>query len=301
MHRKLKVGLLALFLAYAAWAPVAQGQAEDDLNVYMMQATVKIEGQRGEEQTALGTAFILMRPLPNQEGAPGTVTGRLVLITAAHVLEQMQGDQAVIHLRTRQAGVPGGWIRKLFLLSIRRNGQPLWSKNPSVDVAVMYIGLGLPLFDKAPTTDLLADDEVLERYDITPGVELKCLGYPLGDESNSAGFPILRTGDIASYPLLPTAQTKTFLFDFRVLKGNSGGPVYFSQPQFRGGVKFGGRAQFIMGLVSDERVLNEPYGQYQLSIGIVVHASLIRQTVNLLPAPETADAESVTVRLRPIQ
>src|SRR3989442_3684006 len=151
------------------------------------------------------------------------------------------------------------------------------------------------------TVDLLATDEMLRKYDITPGVELKCLGYPLGDESNSAGFPILRSGDIASYPLLPTGQTKTFLFDFRVFKGNSGGPVYFSQPQFRGSVAFGGRAQFIMGMVVNEHLLTEPYGQYQLSIGVVVHASLIKQTIDLLPAPETPESSSIAVELSPIQ
>lgn len=186
-------------------------------------------------------------------------------------------------------------------MPIRRNGQPLWKRNPDVDVAVMYIRLSVPIFDKAPTIDLLATDEMLQKYQITPGVELKCLGYPLGDESNTAGFPILRTGDIASYPLLPSAQSKTFLFDFRVFKGNSGGPVYFSQPQFRGGVRFGGRAQFIMGLVIDERVLSEPYGQYQLSLGVVVHASLISQTINLLPAPETPEASSMALELSPVQ
>ena len=257
---------------------------------------MKIEGPNSIE-----TAFILLRPLPTQEGPPGRVTGKAVLITAAHVLEEIQEDQATIHLRMRQPPSSESWIRKRYSMPIRRNGQPLWKRNPDVDVAVMYIRLSVPIFDKAPTIDLLATDEMLQKYQITPGVELKCLGYPLGDESNTAGFPILRTGDIASYPLLPSAQSKTFLFDFRVFKGNSGGPVYFSQPQFRGGVRFGGRAQFIMGLVIDERVLSEPYGQYQLSLGVVVHASLISQTINLLPAPETPEASSMALELSPVQ
>jgi len=302
MQPKYRTGALALLFAFSWGTTDAKSQTEDDLNVYMMQATVKIEGQaQGQGQVSLGTAFILMRPLLKQEVPPGTVSGKAVLITAAHVLEEMQGDQATVHLRMRQPGSPENWIRKRYLLPIRQNGQPLWKKNPGVDVAVMYIRLNTPLFDKAATVDLLATDEMLRKYDITPGVELKCLGYPLGDESNSAGFPILRSGDIASYPLLPTGQTKTFLFDFRVFKGNSGGPVYFSQPQFRGSVAFGGRAQFIMGMVVNEHLLTEPYGQYQLSIGVVVHASLIKQTIDLLPAPETPESSSIAVELSPIQ
>jgi len=296
-----EAGVPVLLVAFLWGCIEATGQAEDDLNVYMMQATVKIEGINSQGQKALGTAFILLRPLPKQEGLPGTVTGKAVLITAAHVLEEMQGDQAIIHLRMRQPQSTESWIRKRCLLAIRRNGQPLWKKKPDIDVAAMYIRLSVPIFDKAPTIDLLATDEMLQKYEITPGVELKCLGYPLGDESNTAGFPILRTGNIASYPLLPTAQTKTFLFDFRVFKGNSGGPVYFSQPQFRGSVTFGGRAQFVMGLVIDEHLLSELYGQYQLSLGVVVHASLVRQTIDLLPAPETPEASSMAVQLIPIQ
>jgi hypothetical protein len=144
---------------------------------------------------------------------------------------------------------------------------------------------------------------------MTPGINLKCLGFPLGMESNPAGFAILRTGDIASYPLLPTAQTKTFLMDFRVFKGNSGGPVYFSQPQWRGGVKFGGRAQFIMGLISQEALFPiqsaDPYGasvrELQLMLGVVVHASIIRQTIELLPLPESPESASIVVIMHPAQ
>lgn len=291
-----KICALALVFAFLWSTTDAKSQSEYDLNIYMMQATVKIQGQG-----SLGTAFFLLKRFRAQEGPPGAVSGRAVLITAAHVLEEMEGDEAIIHLRVRQPQSPENWIRKRYSLPIRRNGQPLWVKNPDVGVAVMYVKLIVPLADKLATVDLLASDEVLRKYDITPGVELKCVGYPLGDESNSAGFPILRTGNIASYPLLPTAQTKSFLFDFRVFKGNSGGPVYFSQSRFRGGASIGPPAEFIMGLVVGERLLNEPYGQYQLSIGVVVHASLIKQTIDLLPAPETPESNFMTVELRPIQ
>jgi hypothetical protein len=143
---------------------------------------------------------------------------------------------------------------------------------------------------------------------MTPGDNLKCLGFPLGRESNPAGFAILRTGDIASYPLLPTAQTKTFLMDFRVFKGNSGGPVYFSQPKWRGGVSVG-RPQFIMGLVSQEAVLPvisaDPYGssvrELQLMLGVVVHASIVRQTIEMLPMPESPESTSMAIVMHPAQ
>jgi S1-C subfamily serine protease len=137
----------------------------------------------------------------------------------------MQGDTATLHLRRKVDA--DTWIRVLHPVPIRSNGQPLWKKHPAADIAVMYVSL--PKDDSRPllSTDVLADDKMLADFEIHPGDDLACLGYPFGQEANEAGFPVLRSGKIASYPLLPTSKTKTFLFDFRVFRGNSGGPVYF--------------------------------------------------------------------------
>ena len=72
---------------------------------------------------------------------------------------------------------------------------------------------------------MLANDDLLAKYNIHPGDVLDCLGYPFGFESPVGSFPILRSGKIASYPLLPTKGTQSFLLDFRVFPGNSGSPV----------------------------------------------------------------------------
>ena len=227
MRFQLSVSLLSFF-ACASSTVVAQ-RSGDDLNVYMMEATVKLQGK-----DSLGTGFLLLRPLSVQTGSKGSVSGKAVLVTAAHVLEEIFEDEITVVMHS--LGSSGSWSRHESRLPIRRNGRPLWRRHPQSDVAVMYVSPDIQPFRVAPTVDLLATDQDLEKYEMTPGVNLKCLGFPLGKESNSAGFAILRTGDIASYPLLPTAQTKTFLMDFRVFKGNSGGPVYFAQPQYRGNV-----------------------------------------------------------------
>jgi hypothetical protein len=192
--------LLIAFVVIAMTSTL--GQNEDDLNVYMMQSTVKLQGSN-----SLGTGFILLRPLSVQTGPPGTSTGKMVLITAAHILEEMSGDQITVSLRSRDPQSIENWIRRPYILPIRRNGQRLWTRHAEADVAVMYVAFDVQLFDKAPTVDLLATDDLLQKYQVNPGVELNCAGFPLGAESNPAGFPILRTGDIASYPLTPTAQT----------------------------------------------------------------------------------------------
>ena len=159
----------------------------------------------------------------------------------------------------------------------------------------MYIAIPSDDIISLLGSGVLADDKMLTDYEIKPGDELRCLGYPLGVKSNGAGFPVLRSGRIASYPLLPTDKTKSFLLDLRAFKGNSGGPVFFVERYRLVPGKFGQYTNyhFIMGLVSQEVLFTEQsVGQYsqenrqtQLGLAIVIHASLIKKTIEMLPPP----------------
>lgn len=270
----------------------------NELDTILMQSTFKLQsiGMPGQPAT-LGVVFIMGRPFSNPPPSnPGLA--RFVLITAAHVFEEIPGELALLNLRRKNS--QGDWERLPTPLQIRNNGHPLWVKHPSADVAVMYIGLpdgvSIPLL----STDFLADDAVLEKYEVHPGDTLQCLGFPFGQESNAAGFPILRSGRIASYPLVPTAKTKTFLFDFNVFQGNSGGPVYMVDENraYQGSFMMGLTTQLIAGLVIQETTHNEqligPYNaemhRYPLGLATVVHASFIKEAINMLPPP---DAPSV--------
>jgi hypothetical protein len=280
--------VLGSALALASLTALAQEKPPLEINKVLMESTFKIEGPAASG-TTLGTAFILGRPIPSQ--AP---KARFVMVTAAHVLENIQGENAVLDLRRSPA--PSQWERLPFPIKIRTGQSPLWAKHPNADVAVMYVALPHSVSIPLLPTDLLADDKMLSEFEIHPGDELNCLGYPLGLESNSAGFPILRSGKIASYPLLPTKQTLSFLFDFRVFEGNSGGPVYFAQSNrtYGGTTQLGQTIQFLVGLVTREsiqpQVIQLPYltelRQLQLELAQVVHASFIKEAVNLLPSPE---------------
>jgi hypothetical protein len=255
-----------------------------------MECTFMLEGTNAQGQQTFGTGFIMGRPIPNELGR-----ARYVLITAAHILNEMAGDTAVLHLR-RKLG-DNSFEPVPLQISIRASGKPRWMKNPEADVAVMYVAMPKDIVLPLISTDLLGDDKMLSDFQIHPGDEIYCLGYPLGFASNDVGFPVLRSGKIASYPLLPTATMKTFLFDFRVFKGNSGGPVYLveSNRNYQGGVHLGETVHFIMGLVSEEKslqqvdigVYDEAVHEVQLGLAVVVQASLIKQTLNMLPAPET--------------
>lgn len=137
----------------------------------------------------------------------------------------------------------------------------LWTKHPTADVAAMYIRLIDGVLSTVLPTTLLAEDAVLEEYGLHPGDELNFLGYPLGAEGNAFGFPILRSGKIASYPLLPTKETGSFLMDFQIFGGNSGGPVYLVQAGgtrlIKGTTRLGINFQAIVGIVSQEVSMTE--------------------------------------------
>lgn len=257
-----------------------------ELNTALMESTFKIEGQAGQGKTT-GTVFIMGRPTSDPK------TLRYVLITAAHVLEGIQGDMAMLYLRRKVNETD--WILAPFPLSIRAGSHQLWTKHPSADVAVMYIGIPKETVIPLVSTNLLVGDKEISDYEIHPGDTLNVLGYPFGLTSNDAGFPILRSGKIGSYPLLPTAKTGTFLLDFAVFPGNSGGPVYLSDSTrtYHGSTHLG-TINFIAGLVSEEKLQTEQLigifsaemHQYQLGLAVIVHASLIRQTIDMLPAPD---------------
>src|SRR5258706_11542733 len=257
----------------------AEQEKENDfeINTILMESTIKIEGIGSS-----GTAFIVGRPYSEANNK-----SRFTLVTAAHVLEEMEGEFAILHLR--QTSEDGKWTKTPTKVQIRRGKVPLYVRHKDADVAAMYVRLPANMIlGGILGTQLLADDDLLRKFSIHPGDNISALGFPLGLEANEAGFPVLRSGKIASYPLLPTGETKTFLFDFRVFKGNSGGPVYFSDAtRFYDGSTHVGTIQFIMGLVSQETIVTEKIRglyavrdeTYQLGLAEVVHSKLIKQTI----------------------
>ena len=247
----------------AADDPAPKAPLPPDINTVLMKSTFKIVGDNGN----IGTVFIIGKSTPNS----AEHRAYYVLVTAAHVLDQIPGDSATIFFRKKDGNI---YDKTPYRYQIRQDGKPLWVKHPKADVAAMFI---VPPKDNGiilvPTT-LLSTDQLLEDYDIYPGREIKVLGFPLGKESSSAGFPVLRTGSIASFPLTPADQERTFLVDFRVFDGNSGGPVYFHDPYWykresdegditqRSILLAGPGVQLILGLVSEQVFLMETTRTY---------------------------------------
>jgi hypothetical protein len=275
MRRAGFIGLLSSLLAVPPL--VAQ---EPDFDIQLMHATFKLAN---EKSTA--TCFVLTRPTPGKPKTP-----QFILITARHVFEGMSGEEATLYLRHLESE---GVYKKVSLqLKIKAQGKTLWTKHPDADVAGL-IFQPPPGADVPPIpVDILATDETLKRYGIHPGDALKCLGFPHRFEANGAGFPVLSTGPIASYPLIPMHTTKTFLLNFNIFEGDSGGPVYLADPgRLLAGQKQPASVRSVLGLITGQHNIDEEIKtlyetrkvRHPLGFAIVVHAVFIREMIDRLP------------------
>lgn len=259
-----------------------------DLSVELIHATVQLEQPLGDGTRTVGTGFLITSVDP--QGRPETV-----LVTANHVLSKMPGQNARIGFRV--ANPDGSWSYSPQTLKIRDSkGAELWTHHPSRDVAAISITAPAAFAKAAIPIAYLAADDTFSRYDVGAGDEMLALGFPRGLAANQAGFPILRSGRVASFPVAPARIFPTFLLDFSVFPGNSGGPVYMSdQARRRSGVPGDTPATgFIAGLLTQQVELNNE----RLEIGIVTHAKYIRETIALMDDPRApvtvAAAQPVT-------
>ena len=241
-----------------------------DLSVDLIKATVQIEQPLGDGTRTVGTGFLISDPTP--DGKP-----RTILVTAAHVFDKMPSVSAKIGYRIE--GGDGVWRFDPETLKIRDGDHPLWVKHPTRDVAVMVVEAPPEFVKAAIPINYLAQDDTFNKYALGPGDEMMALGFPRGLSANPAGFPILRSGRVASYPLAPATNFPTFLMDFSVFPGNSGGPVFMAEgARRRPGASEAQEVQFVAGLLTQQVELS---GE-RLEIGIVTHAKFIRETLALL-------------------
>lgn len=238
---------------------------EPDFSVAVIEATVMIEQQVGQNRKAIGTGFLV-----TDTAADGHA--RVVLVTAKHVFEEMSQSRLQVGFR---AEIDQEWAYTPADVDIRtRQGQPLWTSHPERDVAVIELRVPDELAAKAIPLAYLADDDSFARDGVAPGEEFMALGYPRGLSSNAAGFPILRMGRLASYPLGATAVSPTFLLDFSVFPGNSGGPVLRAADHRDGRARHG----LIAGLLTQQVEVDRE----RMDIGVVTHARFVRETLDVL-------------------
>ena len=235
----------------------------------LIHATVRLEQSQGDGTATVGTGFLLIDRDP--DGAP-----RTVLVTAQHVFARMARDKVKVGFR--RLDEDGAWRYAPASVRIRgAEGEPLWTTHPTQDVAAISLPSGAER--AAFPVDRLASAETLKTLDIEPGDEMMVLGYPQGFSANDAGFPILRSGRVASFPLTPPSRYPTFLLDFTVFGGNSGGPVYVVRT-------INGRPQVtITGVLTQELRFKDD----RLQIGRITHAVHVAEALSLMHGEPLAE------------
>lgn len=263
--------LVAVFLC-----PPARGLAESPgAWSEMVQATVRLSNPK-----STCTGFVLSRPSPADPQAV-----QYILVTAAHALEQAEGDQIVVRYRRADAGFE--YARLDAPVPIRQAGQNLWARHPKQDVAVIAVqppeGVAVPRL----TVNHLVNADDLKR--IEPGNLVRCVVFPHAAvfEPSPAGFPLVRLGCIASYPLLPLETHPTLLVDYNTFEGDSGAPVLCEVRDASGATS----SVKIIGLVQGQHFLNQRYdliyeqGEFrkQLGLAIAVQAAAVAEAISQLP------------------
>lgn len=241
-----------------------------DLTVGLINATVQLDQPSGEGTRTVGTGFLIQAPRPDG-------SARVVLVTAAHVLERMPMAEARIGWRA--ASTDGSWRFDPEPLRIRdRNAEPLWYQPSGHDVAAMEIFAPEAFARAAIPLAWLAEAYSFDTWQVGPGDELLSLGFPRGLSANRAGFPILRVGRVASWPVSPVTAFPTFLLDFTVFPGNSGGPVFWTPTARKRPGAVEPEHPFIAGILTQEVLVRDE----RLEIGVVTHAVFIREAIALL-------------------
>ncbi len=245
------------------------------LRIQVALATYRLENPKTS-----GTAFLINRFAPADEKQK-----ELLLVTAAHAFEKMDGDKATLLLRKQHAD--GEWSRAPLELTIRQGEKELWHRHPKHDVAVMTLPKSIPAETPSLPLDALADSEDWQAHPPEPGSLIRCVGFPHAAhfKPNPTGFPLTRLGCVASYPLTPFEKHPTFLVDYNIFEGDSGGPVYLET----GGD--GPSRLKIIGVVHGQHFIDEKYdliyqkGQIRkrLGLAIIVNSQAILETIKTLP------------------
>ncbi|MBD3402447.1 hypothetical protein GF420_06105 [candidate division GN15 bacterium] len=180
----------------------------------VFEAVYRIVGDDGD----VGTCFFV--------SCPSNTAGSSLLITARHVLDNIDSDTARVYLRKPTDTTDSYEIYSL-PIAIRDGGEALYESHAdtTIDLAAIRVALPADFEVRVVSRMLLARAVDFVDLDITPGASVSYLGYPRGYSSGEGDFALIRTGHIASHPV---DLERMFLVDGTVYEGNSGGLVYFA-------------------------------------------------------------------------
>src|ERR1700685_119992 len=127
MFEKIVCTALAAVILFAGCGRVARAQDKPskipELNTILMESTYLIFGPKRDsvDKLSFGTAFLMGKPTSDPTKL------YYVLITATHVFEDIQGDNATLKLRERRED--GSYTQKLWNVKLRDKDRALYVKH----------------------------------------------------------------------------------------------------------------------------------------------------------------------------
>jgi hypothetical protein len=197
----------------------------------------------------------------------GNDMGNTVLITAAHVLDQIPGDTFSIRVNRRDGGAD---VRRL------SKKPAITFKDRAIDLAVVPDSLDPNIYDIAPfrVDSARWKDTVEQIGDPSPGEEVCVVGLYTTHYGHARNAPIVRIGHIAALPeekvMTDVGYVHAYLIECHSIGGLSGSPVYLAIPQLR---------------ISNGRV---QYGseRHYLPLGILIGHHMIRSKEDQISVPQ---------------
>ena len=269
--------------------------------------------KNGTPWNAYGTGFFVLL----EDKRLGENRGFIYLVTNRHVVEPQENGEkypvgrTFLKLNFKQA--QQGLESKEDIIPIGGNIHWYFSKDDSVDLAVMPLGVNDTIDFEAFPVSLFATKEVIEQSQINEGDSVLYTGYFSDFPSLRRVQPIVREGFIAMLPneLIETTLHKpgrVYLADIHVFEGNSGGPLFVNIAGYRNGsMTVGGFPYRLLGVVSGYftedthfklTVATTLEGKFQGNSGIamVVPADELKQ---LLELPELQIQRNALVPQQP--
>ena len=259
--------LVRLLVAVLVLSFIGSTARCENLALETLRGTVRIS-----KGTVSATGFVVALDKRPDGEAP-----RHILITAAHVFDEIKGIDCKVVMRTVAAD--GKFTRREVTVALRSGEKRLWTRHTDMDVALIAFdppaGVDLKPFAYRRVADAkwAADGKVAVGQDVL----IPC--FPAQLEANPAGWPVLRKGSIATHPLSPLSAAKTMMIDYSNFGGDSGAPVVITSAD----------GPVVVGLVSgmqrqtvrvttpfEDRTTHTPLG-----LAIVVQSPFIRETVEL--------------------
>src|SRR5262249_52814647 len=152
-----------------------------DFHSTIVNSTFQILGpSKQPKRTNCGSGFLM--------GTPAATAGSFnpVMVTAAHVLENIAGENVQLVVRVKND--VGELERKVVPVRIREGNKPLYTRHPDADVALMYVRLPENHYLTFVRTTGLATDTTFARLEIHPGDEMLTVGFPYCSQLTNLGY-----------------------------------------------------------------------------------------------------------------